>query len=134
MGKNDAPQSFAEIIDEVQSKNGSVDPASPFSKPLPPGERLVDTAGDMLRRRDAYEYKSHTKTFNLYGEEGATAYDELQSRIANSSDLLLRRDEIHWTKEGDCLALVQWIEFIPKKVPPGRHGRDDDDDDDDRRS
>jgi hypothetical protein len=132
MGKNtgDTPPTFEQIIEQAQANHPTVDPTTPFARSLPTGESFVDTANEPFKRRDDVEYISHSSMLDLSTADGRNEYDTLQTRIANAKDLIVRRDEIHWTKEGDCLALVQWVELKAK----ARTARtDDEDDDDDRR-
>lgn len=123
MANNDRPQTFDELINEVQQlpdpfKPPTGDSASPFSVPLPPGDRFRDTSKELLLHPDAqrdFTYKHESEVYNLCNREERAAYDEQQTEIANNKLLVMRRDEVHWTKEGDGLALLQWIELIPNK-------------------
>lgn len=138
---NERPQSFDELIDEVQKlpdpfkPPAGADMSNPFGIPLPPNERFVDTAHDVLKNPEArdFDYSHHSEVYNLCNREERKEYDETQSRIANDKLLIMRRDEVHWTKEGDGLALLQWIELTPNKAKTAarRRGEENGEDDSD---
>ena len=145
MGK-DAPETFAELIDKAQK---APDPLAAPSAPLPFAnpfqmpefkERTVDTADEPLRiDSPRLIHAHHSNVFNLGDGGDRQAYDALHTRIANSPPLekafkenptlTLRRDENHVTKDGDWLALIQYVESYPDRTRRAKPSRDEEQDD-----
>ena len=130
MPKNDTPPSFAELIEEAQNAPdllGAPPPgelSSPFGTPLPPGHRIIDTSRDETRLESPTVHHAHySKVYNLCNQAESAEYDEQHGLIANSPHLdkatknkpmlTLRKDETHVTKDGDWLALLQWVSSYP---------------------
>ena len=133
MPKNDTPPSFAELIEDAQNAPDLLgapppgDIASPFGSALPAGHRLVDTSKEELKLESPTVVHAHySKVYNLCNAAESAEYDEQHGLIANSPFLekatknkpmlTLRKDETHVTKDGDWLALLQWVSSYPSAV------------------
>lgn len=139
--------SFTDVIDQgiPEPTKDTAAFANPFQMPLPQGERLIDTSHAALRvgpRKLIYSYEA--EVYNLCNTEERTDYKTLMSSIANAPSpehatkdkpammLVKSIPDKHVTKDGDWLALVEWVECYPDKTEKeGRLGQKDDDDDDD---
>lgn len=138
MGREERPQSFEEIIDEVQNSPDPFGPppqtdfANPFEQPMPKNHRLVDTNDEEPEAENKpVDYQHHSEVYNVCNKLERQEANELLTRIANNKMLILRKDEMHWTKEGDGLKYIEWIELIPKTRPKIVPPKDEDDEDGD---
>ena len=137
MAKTARPPTFGEIIDDVQKSPDpfgaapTTDLANPFNMPLPAGHRIHYTDKEPLGTAGpGVTYAHHSEIFNLCNKDERASYDELQSKLANAKYHYLVTKDRTWTKEGDCLCLVEWVITTPvKKLPAARVSPEDDEDD-----
>lgn len=145
MAKSEAPPSFAEIIEQAQKTPVNAGPlgtdvSSPFPLPLPDDHRVVDMDKDDPAKAPGvpvYDYTAHVKCFNL--PQDIEKYETVLNEILNGH-AILRFEDRHFTKEGDCVVVVNYLTYTPKpKVKKDKNpGEDDEDgedgeDEDDRR-
>jgi hypothetical protein len=134
MAKTERPPTFGELIDEIQKSPDPFGPppatdlANPFAAPLPKGERFVNSAKTPFKPMPNVDYEHHSEMFNLCNQTERAEYNDLQAQIANTEDHFLVTKERHWTKDGDCLCLVEWITTkASKKKAVGRSEEGSDD-------
>ena len=132
MGKTDAPPSFADLIEQAQRtpKEGGlgVDVSSPFSVPVPDGHQLVNLdEEDPLKVPGVpqYNYEAHVEYYELPSD--VKAYEATLNTVLNGN-AILRFEDRHFTKEGDCVVIVNYLTYKP---PPKE--KDDDEDEERRR-
>lgn len=138
MGKNDRPQTFGELINDVQKSPDpfgappATDFANPFAMSLPRGQRLIDTSKEGPRVEPSVTYEHHTEVFNLCNKDERAEHDALQETISNSAGYYLVTKERSWTKEGDCMCLIEYvIAKSSKKAAEARRKADISGDDED---
>lgn len=133
MGKTDAPPSFADLIQEAQktpqSTSMGVDVSSPFPTPIPDDHvlRNLDEEEDPLKAPGVpkYNYEAHVQYYELPSDN--TAYENTLNEILNGN-AILRYEERHFTKEGDCIIVVNYLTYKP---PPKE--KDDDEEEEEHR-
>jgi hypothetical protein len=132
MSKNDTPPSFAELIEDAQrtptSDSLGVDISSPFPSVLP-AEHVVRNMDEedpaKIPGVPKYKYDAHVKFYELPGD--IDQYQETLNEILNGH-AILRFEERHFTKEGDCLVVVNYLTYTPPREPDAdeeerrRHG------------
>lgn len=128
MAKTERPPTFGELIDEIQKSPDPFGPApatdlaNPFAMPIPRGEKFVNSTKAPFKPTSSVDYEHHSEMFNLCNQTERAEYNDLQAQIANTEGHFLVTKERHWTKDGDCLCLVEWITTKPGKKKPAERG------------
>jgi hypothetical protein len=127
MGKSDAP-GFAELIDQAQQLPTAFghDIANPFKAPLPPGDEVVNLDEPKVPGVPKLDYQAHVEHF--YIPKDATAYEQVLNKVLNAQ-AILRYEDRNFTKEGDCIVVICYLTYTPKKKTEFRLRRDEDDQD-----
>jgi len=132
MPKTDAPQSFAELIEQAQKATNIVtDVSSPF--PFPHNnERVVNLDEEdpiKVPGMTKLDYEAHVKC--LYLPKDIVEYQNTLNEILNAH-AILRYEDRHFTKEGDCVVVVCYLTYkpVPKnKKDDNKENRDGNEED-----
>jgi len=127
MGKNDAPATFADLIESAQrTPQGGVmgvDVSSPFPLPIPDDHQLrnIDEEEDPAKIPGIpkYNYEAHVEYYELPSD--VRAYETTLNEILNGN-AVLRYEERHFTKEGDCVVVINYLTYKP---PPEKKDEDE---------
>lgn len=126
MGKSDAPPSFADLIEEAQKtppSNGlGSDVSSPFPLPVPDDHQVRNLdEEDPLKAPGVpkYNYEAHVAHYELPSD--INAYENTLNEILNGN-AILRFEDRHFTKEGDCIVIVNYLTYKP---PPKEKDEDE---------
>ena len=130
MAKNDAPPSFAELIEQAQRmpETGSLgtDVSSPFPLPIPAEHQVVDLDDpEKVPGVPKYNYEAHVVHYTLPAD--CRAYEITLNEILNGH-AVLRYEDRHFNKESDCIVVISYLTYVP---PPARN--EDEDEDEERR-
>lgn len=112
MGKNDAPASFAEIIESAQKEppvrqtmRGS-ELSSPFGVPLPPEHRIVDGDPRQIAGVPEYDYQAHVA--HMVMPTDAAKYEAILNDTL-SGKCIIRKEDSNFTKDGDYIVVVIYM-------------------------
>ncbi len=116
-------ESFPEILEEANRlpESNIYEILSPFSNPLPKGEKLVSLEQDYVEAKKApkYNYKAHLRRYVISDDETQiTAYEGIINQ-ALSGDIIIRFEERSITKDGDVIILLSWLEPLPEPKKSG---------------
>ncbi len=133
MGKSDAPPSFADLIAQAQKTppaNGlGFDVSSPFPLPLPDDHQVrnLDEEEDPAKAPGIpkYNYEAHVDYYTMPTDKAQ--YEATLNTILNGL-AILRYEDRHFTKEGDCIVVICYLTYQP---PPERD--EDEDEEEERR-
>lgn len=132
MGKTDAPPSFANLIEEAQKTPAGgglgIDVSSPFALPIPDDHQVVNLDNEDPAKVPGipkYNYEAHVKFYQLPSD--TQEYENTLNEILNGN-AILRFEDRHFTKEGDCVVIINYLTYKP---PPEE--KDDDDEEERRR-
>ena len=132
MAKSDAPPSFAEIIQEAQRippdvEGLGIDVSSPFPLPVPNDHRVVNLDDEdpaKIPGTPKYAFEAHVKCFYLPKDN--LEYETVLNLLLNAH-ALLRYEDRHFTKEGDCIVVICFCTYKPDP----KKDEDDKDEDED---
>ena len=127
MGKNDAPLSFADLIETAQKAPErhvmrGAELSSPFGTPLPPEHRIVDDDPRQIAGIPEYDYQAHVAHMVLPTD--ADKYEAILND-ALTGKCILRKEDANFTKEGDYIVVVI---YLTKTERPRRQLRRRDED------
>jgi hypothetical protein len=127
MGKNDAPPSFADLIENAQKAPErrvmrGAELSSPFGSPLPPEHRVVDDDPRLIAGVPEFDYQAHVA--HLVLPTDAVKYESILND-ALSGKCIIRKEDSNFTKEGDYIVIVIYMTKLERPRRPNRHRIED---------
>jgi hypothetical protein len=113
-------EKFPDILESAQKlPDIETDPVrSPFDRPLPRGDKYEDIKVVEGKRPPKYEFTAHIRRFVIGSQDDQSVEYEALINRALSGDVIVRFEERTFTKEGDVVMIVSWLEPIKKTKPP----------------
>lgn len=130
MAKNEAPPSFAEVIEKAQelprrpAGSAPAEVSSPFEMPIPPDHRVVDDVANpnKIPGLAEYDYSNHVEYFVIPRDE--EKYQAVRDKIA-AGEAILAWEERTFDKEGQFLIVTCYMTRRVNQAAAARRRRED---------